>query len=313
MLNTVFYYVLNMSINACFIILFMLLLRNIRAIPRTFVYGFWSVAFIRLLVPFAISSPFSLFNFTGNLIKRIISVDTIITEFEKVPFDLSTTNAIGAAKDYFPVTYKTTQIRDIFVVSSNIWLIGVLVSLLTAVILYAFTRAELKKAIRIRDNIYSSPMLMSPVLVGIIKPKIILPSTFDPDCSSAEYVIAHENVHKKRLDNLWRMLGITIVCLHWFNPFAWILLKYFFADMELSCDEKIVKNYDTAKRKEYANTLVNFAEDKKLLMSAAFGKTTVKVRVINVLNYRRMTTIGASVSILFLLAIAAALITNPHL
>jgi beta-lactamase regulating signal transducer with metallopeptidase domain len=126
-------------------------------------------------------------------------------------------------------------------------------------------------------------------------------------------ILAHENTHRRRLDNLWRVLGICVTCLHWFNPFAWIMLKAFFTDMELSCDEAVIKKSGTEERKAYAGTLLKFSEDNRLLVSTAFGRSGVKVRIVNVLDYKRLSLIGALASALFLLVIAVVLITNPQL
>lgn len=316
-LNTAFYFVLNMSISAAVVIVLLLLIRRIRAIPRTFIYAFWSLAFLRLLLPFSVSSPFSLFNFTGGLIKKVVYMDTFVPALNSPPVyspsvHLTMANSVGAAQSYAPVTYHTQVVRDFFALSSDIWLIGALVCLSTAAVLYVLTRAELKKAVRVEGNVYVSEMLTSPMLVGIFRPRIIVPAGLDIHSNVGRYVLAHENVHRKRLDNLWRVLAIAVVCMHWFDPFAWILLKCFFSDMELSCDEKVVKLYDVARRKEYASALVSFADSKKFMLSTSFGRSTVKVRVMNVLNYKRLTTVGAIVSVLFLIAIAVLFITNPQ-
>jgi beta-lactamase regulating signal transducer with metallopeptidase domain len=128
-------------------------------------------------------------------------------------------------------------------------------------------------------------------------------------------VLAHENVHRRRLDNLWRALAVAVACLHWFNPLVWVMLRAFFTDMELSCDEAVLKKggYGEGARKAYAHTLLAFSQEKRFLVSTAFGRSGVKVRVVNVLNYKRLTVIGAIASTLFLLALALALLTNPTL
>ncbi len=315
LLNTAFYYVLNMGISAAVVILLVLLVRRVRAIPRTLIYAFWSVAFLRLLLPFSLPSPFSLFNFTGGLIKRVVCMDAAVPTGPAAggaSLHLTMTNSIGAAVDYSPVTYRTPAVRDFFAVASDIWLIGALVCLLTAVVLYAFTRVELRKAVHIEGNTFASDMVGSPMLVGVFRPRVIVPAGFDVRSEQGRFVLAHEAVHRKRLDNLWRVLAIAVVCFHWFNPFAWLLLKCFFTDMELSCDERVVKRFALDERKRYAQALVGFAEGRRFLMSTSFGRSAVKVRVMNVLNYKRLTTVGAIVSLLFLIALAVLFITNPQ-
>ena len=322
MLNTVFYFILNMSIASCFVITALTLIRRIRRMPGRLIYPLWALAFFRLVMPFTLPTSWSLFNFTGGLVKRLVTIETMTRGTAPVP-DLaaaptdpgmwSMMNSIGAAKQYVPVEYKTESLRQVFATGAVIWAIIAAAALITAAVLYSLTRRELNQAIRIRDNLFRSDMLLSPVLTGLIHPRIILPASLDPDSEDGKMILAHENTHKARLDNLWRLLGICITCLHWFNPFAWIALKSFLTDMELSCDEAVIRKYGIEKRKAYAGALLRFAEKDRILVSAAFGRSGVKVRMVNILNYKRLTLLGIAVSSLFLFAVAAVLITNPQL
>jgi len=315
--DSFFYFVLNMSVAACFVIVALLLIRLIKPLPRRLVYPLWALAFFRLAVPFTLSSDWSFFNLTGGLIKRLITIETITqgTIVISRPENWATMNFIGAAETYVPIEYKTESLRNIFVVSSLIWLIVAVAALLVWIILYLLTRNELRKAVLIRDNIYRSDLLLSPVIVGFVRPRIILPESLDIGSPEGLMVLAHENIHRQRLDNLWRIIGIFIACIHWFNPLVWLALKAFFADMEQSCDEAVLKkgSFSSDERKAYARTLLHFSEDKRIYLSTAFGQSSVKVRVMNVLNYKRMTIIGAILSALFLLAVIIALMTNPAL
>jgi len=315
MLDTVFYFILNMSIASCFVIAALLLIRQIRPLSRRVVYPLWAFAFFRLIVPFTLPTRWSLFNFTGGLVKRLITIETITQGVVSIPeYDsFYTMNFIGAAEQYAPIEYRTESLRQVFTTASMVWIIITAAMLLTAIILYMLTRKELTRAVHIKDNLYSSDMLLSPMLSGIIRPKIILPVSLDPDSAECRMILAHEHIHKLRLDNLWRLFGICIACLHWFNPFAWVMLKSFFTDMEQSCDETVISNYNDEERKAYAGTLLRFADEKRLLVSTAFGRSGVKVRIVNVLNYKKLTLAGAVVSTLFLLVITVVLLTNPQL
>ncbi|HAL74133.1 MAG TPA: peptidase M56 BlaR1 [Clostridiales bacterium] len=317
MTDSIFYFVLNMSVAACFVIVVLLLIRLIKPLPRRFAYPLWALAFFRLAFPFTLTSGWSFFNLTGGLIKKLITIETITqgTIVVPRPENWAAMNFMGAAETYVPIEYKSESLRNIFVVSSLIWLIVAAAAILVWVILYLLTRSELRKAVRIRDNIFYSDLLLSPVIIGLIRPKIILPAALDVDSPEGIMVLAHEYVHRQRLDNLWRVIAILTACIHWFNPLVWLSLKAFFADMEQSCDEVVLKkgDYNTEERKAYAKTLLHFAEDKRIYLSTAFGQSNVKVRVVNVLNYKRLTILGAILSTLFLLAVILALITNPAL
>ena len=315
MLDTVFYFILNMSIASCVVIAALLILRRIRPLPRRVVYPMWALALFRLVVPFTLPTSWSLFNFTGDLVKRLITIETVtqgtppITESAR----LWAMNMIGAAESYAPVEYKTESLRQIFTTASAVWAVIAAAMLLTAVVLYLLTKKELKRAVHIKDNLYRSDMLLSPVIAGVFRPRIILPATLDPDSAEGRMILDHERVHKRRLDNVWRLLGICVTCVHWFNPLAWIMLKSFFTDMELACDETVIKKYGAEERKAYAGVLLRFAEDKRVLVASSFGRSGVKVRIVNVLNYKKLTLIGAVASALLLALVAAALITNPQL
>lgn len=317
MMGNVFYFVLNMSLASGFVIAALLLIRLIKLLPRRIVYPLWIPAFFRLLFPFTLSADWSLFNFTGGLVKRLITVETVTRGTVPVPGTEKwvTMNMIGAAESYMPIEYKTESLRHIFTVGSTVWAIAAAAALLAACILYTLTLAELRKAVPVGGNLYRSDMLLSPVLMGLFRPKIILPPGLDPESPEGQMVLAHENIHRRRLDNLWRSLAIGAACVHWFNPLVWVMLKAFFIDMELSCDEAVVRKgrYGAEERKAYASALLRFAEDKRFLISTAFGRSGVRVRIVNVLNYKRLTVFGAVASTAFLLAVALVLMTNPAL
>lgn len=317
MLEDVFYFILNMSLASCFVIAALLLIRLIKPLPRRIIYPLWILAFFRLAAPFTLSADWSLFNFTGRLVKRLVTIETITQGMVPLPAPekWAAMNMIGVAESYMPIRYKTESLRGIFVIGSGVWAIVAVTALLAASILYILTRVELNKAVLIRENTYCSDMLLSPVLMGVFRPKIIIPSGLDPDSAEGRMILKHENIHRRRLDNLWRALAVGIACVHWFNPLVWVMLKGFFDDMELSCDEAVIGQgkYSPDERKTYASALLNFAEDRRFFVSAAFGRSGVRARILNVLNCKRMTLIGVAASTVFLLAVALALITNPAL
>lgn len=305
-MDTVFYLVLNMSITGTVIGLVLLILRKIRILPAFGSYLLWVLVGIRLLVPFSFSSNFSLFNFTGSLIKRVITVPT-----GEPPMDLTFTNAIGAAQSYFPVSYQTERLNKIFGIAASVWIILAAASLIAAAILYGLTRNALSKTRPISDNLFESDMITSPMVCGIFRPRIIIPSHFSMEKEALEHILLHERVHIKHMDNLWRLMAVGIACVHWFNPLVWGFLKAFFEDMELSCDTRAVKTLNAAERKAYARTLLQFGTGQRLLMSTAFGGSEMRVRIQNVISYRRLTLWAAVFTTIFIAAISIVLLTNP--
>ncbi len=149
------------------------------------------------------------------------------------------------------------------------------------------------------------------MVFGVLRPRIIIPPGLDENLQALDYVLLHERIHIKRRDNLLRLLGIFTACIHWFNPLVWVLLRMFFNDMELSCDMKAVRHLSKEERGDYARVLVNLGSRDRVFMSTAFSKTNVRVRVFNVMGYKQMTILAVIVSIFFIAAAVAALITNP--
>ncbi len=314
MLDTVFYLVLNLSLTGALVIAALLLVRLVKPLPRRVVYPLWLLALIRLVWPFALSSRWSLFNLTGGLVKRLVTVENVVGGLYALPppVELYSMNHVGAAQSYQPFSYKTESLRQLFGAAALVWVVVALALLLAAVALHVLTRVELNKATHLRGNRYRSEQLLSPVLVGVFRVKIILPVGLDPDSDEGRMVIAHENVHRRRLDNLWRTLAVVVACLHWFNPLVWIALKAFFTDMELSCDAAVLREGRFAAA-DYAAALLRFAERKRFAVSTGFGGSRVKVRIVNVLHYKRMGVIGGVASAVFLLALTLILLTNPTL
>ncbi len=306
MLNTVFYSILNMSVMAALIGLLIMVLRKSRLIPRLGIYCLWTLVLFKLLIPFSVSSDLSLLNLVRPIIKNVVTVPGI----EEHSFTVSMMNSIGTAETYFPVTYKTEQLENLFGIAAIIWIIGVFSSIIAVMVLYLLANSQLGKVTLVRDNIYTGEMVDAPLVHGIFTQRIILPEVYLNN-QHLKYIILHENVHIKRHDNFLRTLAVLTACLHWFNPLVWIFLKGFIDDMELTCDLRAVKELSAEERKSYAGTLVEVASGQKLIMSAGFGRSNVKVRVMSVLTYKKLSLFALAVTLIFVAALSAILLTNP--
>jgi beta-lactamase regulating signal transducer with metallopeptidase domain len=256
-----------------------------------------------MLCPVGISSKFSLVNILGRLAGTTV-VKTVPVE----NFSLSLSNTIQRATTYQPIAYKSSAWENFFTIASLIWLVIVLAGILAILILYGLTMSELKKAVLLRDNLYEGPMVNSPTVIGVLRPRIILP--LDRDDNELSYILLHEGIHVGRSDNLWRMIAILAVCIHWFNPMSWVFLKLFLNDCELACDEGAIKKLNSEERKEYARTLLNYADGDRTIFSSAFGSNKVKLRVMKVLSYRRLTWFSIFFFGLLTVSVAVLLLTN---
>ncbi len=302
MLGSVCYWIFNMSILASFMGFLVLLLRRIKGIPRRALVFLWAVPFIRMCFPIGINSKYSLLTLVSKVTTRSVPASS--------PSDMisvSYTNTIQQAESYSPFAFKSNLVGTIFEVAGLIWIIGALAIIIALILLYIGTKREIKDATPLSKNVYLSGKVESPAVYGILRPKIILPESYSE--RDLTYILQHERTHIRRKDNLWRLLGFMAAAVHWFNPFSWIFLKSFLSDLELACDESAVAAYTTEERKAYATALLDSVKSKSLFVSA-FGGAKVRMRIENVLSYKKMTVVSTAGFTILILAIMYALLTN---
>jgi len=300
MLAELFYWVLNMSILGSVAGLLVLSLRKLKILPRFAVYVLWLLPLIRFWLPFGIANQYSLL----NLISKFTTKTVLIRQ--ELP-QITTTNSIMAAKNYFPLEYKTDLLKNLLNVASLIWIIVSCAVMLSLVLLYFLTKSELKTAQLISGKIYQSDRITAPAVYGIIQPKIMIPAQIA--AGDLDYILLHEQVHIARRDNLLRVIALLTACVHWFNPLSWVFLKYFFADMELACDAKVIKNLDEHQTKEYALALLTCASGKAFFASE-FGGTKTKLRLETILSYKKLTLFSSLCLAALLISLAVIMITN---
>ena len=172
---------------------------------------------------------------------------------------------------------------------------------------YFTTIYEIKDSTHLKDNIYLSEKIVSPAVYGIVKPKIILPVSYkDRDI---EFIILHEKTHIRSFDNLWRIIAFVIVAVHWFNPLSWLFLKGFLADLELSCDERVLTKIGYDRAKDYAASLLE-SKQGATVFASAFGGAKIRTRIENILSFKKLTWLSLTVFIALIGAIFYALLTN---
>lgn len=291
-----------MSIVATISGLIILLIRRIKRIPRRIIMVLWLIPFLRMLIPVGIGSKYGIMSLISKFATKTVTV------FEFGDFgSISMTNCVRSAESYFPITYKVNILEDVFQFISVIWIVIVLAFVIAFIILYAMTIYELKDSEHLRGNIYLSHKTESPAVYGIVRPKIIVPYYLKE--KDLTFIVMHEKIHIKRLDNLWRVLAFITAAFHWYNPLSWVFLKCFLSDIELSCDEKVISKCSEENKKAYALSLIEFAENKNVLVSG-FGGAKMRVRIENILSYRRISVISYMGFSLLVGLISFALLTN---
>jgi beta-lactamase regulating signal transducer with metallopeptidase domain len=302
MLQEVFYWVFNMSITAALTGVLIMLVRLIKRIPKRLTIFLWMVPFLRMTIPLGLNSPYSLMTLLSK-----ITTKTIVVFQPTDEMSFSMMNSVMAANSYFPITYKVNILETIFGVASAIWVIVGLAIILMLVVIYFATIHEIKDSTHLRDNVYLSEKVTSPAVYGIIRPKIILPTSYkDRDI---ELILQHEKMHISGLDNLWRMIAFLISAVHWFNPFSWLFLKAFLADLELSCDERVLVKLGAERSKEYASALLECKQGATVFASA-FGGARIRTRIENILSFRKLTWISLVAFIALISVICYVLLTN---
>lgn len=302
MLQEVFYWMLNMSITAAVTGTLVMAVRRMKKLPRRLAALLWAVPFLRLAVPVGLNSPYSLMTLVSKLTTKTI---VVYRPAEGVAFSVA--NSVMAADSYFPLTYKTRLLGKVFAAASIIWIIGALAIFLMLTAVYFTTLREIKDAARLRGNVYLSDKCASPAVYGVVKPKIVLPSSYAD--REIELIVLHEETHIRRADNLWRMLAFLLAAAHWFNPFCWVFLRTFLADLELACDECVLLRLGEGRAKEYARTLLESGQSKTVFASA-FGGAKIRTRIEAILSFRRMTGLSLAVCGVWIAAVFYALLTN---
>ena len=280
--------ILNLSISASFAAFFVILIRlSLRKAPKVFSYALWAVVFFRLVCPFTFHLPVSVI----PVQPETIPLDIIYSQSPSIQSGMSAVDrAINTSieKALPPVTPvdSVNAAQIILEIGTILWLIGLIGLCLYGLIRFLNIKRKVGTAIRVRENIYETDRIRTPFVLGFIRAKIYIPS--DLKGKELEYVIAHEKTHIRRCDHLIKLLAFFITTLHWFNPIVWISYALMARDMELSADESVMKHYNFDIRSGYANSLLALsARQSGLLSPLAFGKTGVKMRIKNVLNYKK--------------------------
>jgi beta-lactamase regulating signal transducer with metallopeptidase domain len=216
---------------------------------------------------------------------------------------------IRAAEAYDPISYKLEAVGRVFSVASIVWLTVAAAILIALAITYFSTMKEIRDARSGADGVFYSDKVSSPAVYGIVRPKIVLPSSLE-GCDNG-YAVSHEKAHIRRADNLMRLIAFAVAAVHWFNPLSWVFLKLFLSDIELACDEAAIKRYSEDERREYARALLDQAGG-KVFFASAFGGAKVKTRIENVLSYKKMTAVAAVSLAAMVAAVLFVLLTNAR-
>ncbi len=311
-MEAVFLKVLNMSITASYLVLAVILARLLlKKAPKFITVILWGLVAVRLICPFSLSSVLSLVP-SGET----VPVDIMYADTPQIYSGISSVNTVVnnvVMPQFYPDhMYSANPLQIIIPIVSVIWVIGIAAMLLYMLISYIRIRLKVREAVGLEGNIYECDRIDTPFILGVIKPKIYLSSAM-AECDR-EYVIAHERAHLKRRDHLWKPLGFLLLMVYWFNPILWVAYILLCRDIELACDEKVIRSMGEGIKKPYSDALINCSVPRKMITACpvAFGETGVKGRIKSVLNYKKPAFWVIIVAVVLSIAVAVCFMTNPY-
>ncbi len=313
-MTDVFSEVIRISITASFVSLVVIIARLLlKRMPRWITCLLWAVVALRLIFPVMPQSAFS-FVPTFDYEDNSVSVNETILQGEASyhSADSDKLNYEQSESADSPNTQNTLNHRiPILSVGSVMWGVGTILMLGYSIYSYVSVKMRFRDAVIYKENILRSEKVSSPFVMGFLRPKIYIP--FNLDSKTRKQVILHEHAHIKRLDYIWKPLGFTLLCLHWFNPFMWISYILFCRDIEVACDEKVISNYGLKMKKAYARALLECRNPSKGFAAApiAFGEIGVRVRIKKTIKYRKPATAFVVLGVVGILMLSLCLMTDP--
>lgn len=314
---------LNMSLTASVVIVFVLLLRLLlQKAPKVISYALWGIVLFRLLCPISIGSGLSLF---GLLDTPVVTSGTLASSIVYIPSDIVHTEypsvvlpapgigeAISETLPQGEEQLAADPLEAPTAIATDIWMAGVVAMGIYAVVSYLRLRRKLITASLVRENIYLADEITSPFVMGLIHPKIYLPSSLGEREQS--YVVMHEQHHIRRLDHIVKVLAFIALSIHWFNPLVWFAFMMAGKDMEMSCDEAVVRKMGDGVLADYAASLLSLATGKHIIagMPLAFGEGDTKGRIRNLANWKQPASWVVLAAVIACAILAICLLTNPQ-
>lgn len=331
MIEAVFIEVLNMSLTAGVIILAVLLARiPLKKVPRIYVYALWGIVLFRLLCPVSFESGISLLGVLQN-------EPAVAGRMEYIPQDIgyqmkpkinlpieAANNVVNSSLPPGNPAGSVNAMQIILYLAVRVWILGMAAMIIYSTVSVCKFRKQLKSAVWVRDNIYSKPTCEvlgsrkenlngngSPFVYGIIHPRIYVPENLSE--KELEYILLHEQIHIRRGDHIFRMLAYIALCIHWFNPLVWAAFSFSGRDMEISCDEAVIRRLGNGIKKEYSASLLNFANGSKVVkgIPVAFGESDTGSRIKHVLKYQKPAKLLTAAAAIICVILAVVFVANP--
>lgn len=308
----VFLKLLNLSISASWLVLAVLVLRLVsKRSPKWMNVLLWGIVALRLMLPFSIESALSLIPSAETLSQEVVRFDPAPTITSGVEF---IDNAVNPSLSESFAAAPLASVNPLYVwtyLAGWVWLIGLAAMLLYALVSYLRLRRRVSVSLCVRENIYLCDAISSPFILGVVKPRIYLPSGLDE--MQRQNVLSHERAHLARRDHWWKPLGFALLAVYWFNPVLWLAYALLCRDIELACDERVIRTMDESAVKTYSTVLLACSMPRKAVITCplAFGEVGVKERVRNALHYKKPALWVVAASVAVCVVVAVCFLTNP--
>ena len=312
-MSGIFLKLLNLSISASWLVLVVLVLRLVlKRAPKWVDVLLWGMVALRLMLPFSIESALSLIPSAETLSPEVVQFDpapTITSGVELID------NAVNPSLSESFAAAPLASVNPLYVwtyLAGWVWLIGLAAMLLYALVSYLRLRRRVSASIPLRENIYVCDEVASPYILGILRPRIYLPSALDE--AQRGSVLSHERAHLARRDHWWKPLGFALLAVYWFNPLLWLAYTLLCRDIELACDERVLCGMDAGQVKDYSSALLACSVPRRMLAACplAFGEVGVGARVKNALRYKKPAFWVVAASVAVCVVVAVCFLTNPR-
>ena len=312
-MSGIFLKLLNLSISASWLVLVVLALRLVlKRAPKWVNVLLWGMVALRLMLPFSIESALSLIPSAETLSPEVVRFDpapTITSGVELID------NAVNPALSESFAAAPLASVNPLYVwtyLAGWVWLIGLAAMLAYALVSYLRLRRRVSASIPLRENIYVCDEVPSPFILGIVRPRIYLPSALDE--AQRGSVLSHERAHLARRDHWWKPLGFALLAVYWFNPLLWLAYTLLCRDIELACDERVLRGMDAGQVKAYSSALLACSVPRRMLAACplAFGEVGVGARVKNALRYKKPAFWVVAASVAMCVVVAVCFLTNPR-
>lgn len=312
-MSGIFLKLLNLSISASWLVLVVLALRLVlKRAPKWVNVLLWGMVALRLMLPFSIESALSLIPSAETLSPEVVQFDPAPTITSGVEF---IDNAVNPSLSESFAAAPLASVNPLYVwtyLAGWVWLIGLAAMLLYALVSYLRLRRRVRASIPLRENIYVCDEVPSPFILGIVHPRIYLPSALDE--AQRGSVLSHERAHLARHDHWWKPLGFALLAVYWFNPLLWLAYTLLCRDIELACDERVLRGMDAGQVKAYSSALLACSVPRRMLAACplAFGEVGVGARVKNALRYKKPAFWIVAASVIVCIVVAVCFLTNPR-